>query len=245
MILIPLFILAGSGVAVLSQTCPSDHFSAVFTATLDEEVDRLFIFINDPELIYFKTIMNFREAEIQHTTDDAIQFFNDTYGLDFSESTPNEQNQRVFQNATMDPFILPPDKFNYIVTDNNWIRSGSTRSNCYHVRYGGLRVTFSGEQILYGSYGGVEGKSVESGSIVSYGFFNIDACKQSPIIIQFQTTVPFRAENVDGSIVVRLDFNLYNRVLGHGESQGTLRVNPVSDSHFHVSLRSIFLFSAN
>lgn len=244
MILIQLLILAGSGVAVLSQTCPFDHFSAVFTATFDANVNSLFIFIDDPELTYFKTIMQFREADIQHTTDDAIQFFKDSYGLDFSESTPNPQNQRVFQNATMGPFILPPDKFNYIVTDNNWIRSGNTRSNCYLVRYGGLRVLFSGEQTLYGSYGGVEGKTVERGSIVSYGFFNIDVCKQSPIIIQFQTTVPFRPENIDGSTVVRLDYNLYNHVLGHGESQGTLRVtpDPNKDGQYHVSLRSILLF---
>ena len=81
--------------------------------------------------------MQFRDEAIQHTVDDAIQFFNDTYGLDFSASAPNTRNERFFENAKMSPFISLPDA-NYIVTEKNWIRNGNTRSTCYVVHDGGF-----------------------------------------------------------------------------------------------------------
>ena len=52
--------------------------------------------------------MKFRDSDIQYTIDDAIQFLNNTYGLNFSDS-PNEKNEHFFQNARMSPFILSPD----------------------------------------------------------------------------------------------------------------------------------------
>ena len=75
---------------VLSQACPSEPFTAVFTASVDQTLDSPEIFKDDPELTFFKTIMQFRDAAIQHTADDAIRFFNDRFGLDFSASTPNQ-----------------------------------------------------------------------------------------------------------------------------------------------------------
>ena len=59
----------------------------------------------------------------------------------------------------MSPFKLSED-IEYTVTSNNWIRTGSTHSSCYRMRDGGVIVTFSGEQTLYGSYGRTEGKTV-------------------------------------------------------------------------------------
>ena len=187
---IQLLIFAVSSLAVVSQTCPSDHFSALITATLDQTFDDPLLLMFDPEVMFFKTIMKFREATIQHVTEDAIHFFNNEYGLDFSNSIPNEQNQRFFQNATMNPVFLPPEKVNIIVTVIRWIQSGMTHSTCYSRRVGGFQVSFSSKQILYGNYGGAEGKLVGTESILVYGFYNIDVCKQSPIIIQFQTTTP-------------------------------------------------------
>lgn len=177
--------------------------------------------------------------------DDAIQFFNDSYGLDFSDS-PNELNQRLFQNAKMTPYIFPPGKFNYFVTDNYWIRNGNTHSSCYLVGDGGFQVTFSGEQILYGSYGGDEGKSVGIGSLVVYGYYNIDVCKQSPVIIQYQTGAPIRGETIDGYIVSTTSLKLYNRVLGYGETLGVLWVGPDPDEpgRFRVIVRNTFVFPA-
>ena len=46
-------IFAVSSLAVSSQTCPSDHFSAVFVATADKIIDGLLNGDDDPELIFF------------------------------------------------------------------------------------------------------------------------------------------------------------------------------------------------
>ena len=237
---ISILVFAVSSLTVLSQTCPSEPFSAVFTASIDQTFDTLLGFAqDDPELVFFKTYMQFRDTAIQHTVDDAIQFFNDRYGLDFSASTPNEKNERFFENAKMSPFILPPDKVNNIVTINNWFRSGNIRSTCYLVRDGGFQVSFSANQTLRGSYGGATGKP--AGPLV-YGFFNIEVCKQSPIIIQYQSATPFRIEPIDGIAIANVE--LYNRVLGHGRAQGIVTVIPDPDEpgRSRVSARSTFTF---
>ena len=243
---IQLLILAVSCLAVVSQTCPSDHFSGVFIATADAILDDPILRDVDSELTFFKTIMKFREDEIQHVTDDAIRFFNDEYGLDFSNSIPNDKYQRVFQNATMEPYFLPPDEMNFIVTDNHWIRSGITSSNCYSMRIGGFYVTFSGEQILYGNYGGPEGRPTELVDRVVYGFYNIDACKQSPVIVQFQTVAPIARAIVGGTVFVVADVKLYNRVLGYGQAVSVTWIAPVPDDsgQFRLTMRVAATFPA-
>ena len=227
---------------VLSQACPSEPFTAVFTASLDKTLDFPDTLKDDPELTFFKTIMQFRDAAIQHTVDDAIRFFDDTFGLNFSASTPNQQNERFFENAKMSPFIGVSN--DYIVTVNNWFRSGNTRSACYLIRDGGFQVTFSAEQTLRGSYGGTTGKPAGVSSSVGYGFVSIEVCKQSPIIIQVQTATPIRVEPVDGIGIVNLD--VYNRVLGHGKAQGIIIIVPDPDEpgRFRVTVRNTVTFPA-
>ena len=227
---------------VLSQTCPSEPFTAVFTASFDQTMDSPEILRDDPELTFFKTYMQFRDAGIQHTVDDAIQFFNDTFGLDFSASTPNQQNERFFENAKMSPFILPLK--DYIMTVNNWFRSGNTRSACYLIREGGFAASFSAEQTLRGSYGGSVGKPARVTDAVFYGFYNIEVCKQSPIIIQYQSVTPFRIEPIDGIGIINDD--VYNRVLGHGRTQGIVIIIPDPDEpgRFRVTFRNTFTFPA-
>ena len=50
---------------------------------------------------------------------------------------------------------------------------------------------------------------------MAYGFFHIDVCKQSPVIIQFQSSTPVGLEPIYGIGVFTSD--LYNRVLGYGK----------------------------
>ena len=88
----------------------------------------------------------------------------------------------MFENAKMGPFMSSEDA-NYVVTANNWIRNGNTRSRCYQVRTGGFRVTFSGDQTLYGTYDGAEGKPAGVDDVLSTGIFRNDVCKQSPVLI--------------------------------------------------------------
>ena len=109
---------------------------------------------------------------------------------------------------------------------NNWIRTGSTRSNCYRIKDGGLEVSFSADRTLCGSYGGAEGKpiSVADSVVLNYGFYSIDVCEQSPVIIQYQSATPLRTEPVDGTSIINCD--IYNRVLGNGKAQGIFAIRP-------------------
>ena len=228
-------------VAVHSQNCPSEHFSAVFTATIDQTIDDPAVFMDDPELTFFKTELKFRDSDIKHTIDDAIQFFNNTYGLDFSNSPPNEKNQRFLPNARMNPFMLIPGKIDRIVTDSRWIRSGDTYSSCYFMHHGGFLVTLSAEQTLYGSYGGTEGKPAGMENSMYYAFYIInDVCKQSPLIIEVRNTRPVRTEPVDGVRIAVSD--LYNGVLGYGKLYAIFQISPVP-AGFHVFARTILTFS--
>ena len=226
---------------------PTCHpFSATFLALIDQSVDTPNLLIDDPELTFFKDIMMFRDDAIQHTIDDIVNFFNETYGLDFSLSPPNDQNEYFYENAKLSPFRIPHEKIDYLVTLNNWIQRGSTRSSCYRIRDGGFQVTFpSGDQLLRGSYGGDDGVLATVTDVITYGFYNIEVCQQSPVIIQYQSSVPISQESADRGITFNLD--LYNRVLGHGKAIGSLFLtpDPSNPSQFRVVLRNVYTFPAN
>ena len=224
----------------MSQSC--GLFPASFLAVIDQNIDSPFGFLEaDPDLIFFKEILNFREDAIQHTFDDALRFFNESFGLDFSSSPPNEQNVYVYQYSTLDAFKFADD-IEHLVTLNNWIQTGSTRSSCYRINDGGIRVTFSGEQTLRGTYGGSYGKTVGITDLLVYGFYRIDVCAQSPVVIQYQSAAPVRQEPVDGTLNINCD--LYNRVLGDGKAQGLFTITPSLDDpgKFRLVTRNAFTF---
>ena len=236
-------VFAMSSIAVVSQSCPSDYFSAVFTATIDQTVDdpgRLYV--DDPELTFFKTYMNLRDAAIQHTIDDAIKFFNTTFGLDFSNSPPNHKNEYFVDNARMSPCILSPH-INFIFSDNLWLRTGSTRSSCYHAHNGGMQVNFLADQILHGSYGGTEGKTVGPSDVVYTAIDIIYVCQQSPIIIQGQSPIPYHQDKVNAGIFPFYEEH-YSQVLGHGFSHGVFQFypDPKESGRFRVILRAVYTF---
>ena len=124
--LISILVFAVSVMAVSSSnTCPSNQFSAVFTGTIEQTVDEVAFAKVDSELTFFKDVLKLTDDAIRHVFEDAIKFFNNTYGLDFSASPPNENFQRSIEDAVMRPYIVL-DHIEFFVTMNNWIRTGST-----------------------------------------------------------------------------------------------------------------------
>ena len=238
---IHILLFAVSSLEAYSQTCPSGHYSAIYTAAIDTTAGRRSLI--DRELAFFKTVLKFRDSDIEHTIDDAIQFFHNTFGLDFSNSPPDENNVRTFQNATMSPIMVLPDR-RLIVTDNHWIRTGNTYSSCYFANFGGFGVRFSGEQTLYGSYGGDDGKPAGIGNGLHYAFTSIDVCKQSPLIINHVSRYPSRIEPIDGTRVFVSD--IYNNVLGHGtaHSLSLEYPDPNEPGTFRLTMRITFTFSS-
>ena len=123
-----------------AQTCPSPWFDAHFVALADQALPAAQEF--DPNLTYFREVLRFTEEEIEQQTQNAIQFFNATYGLDFSQSQPDAQGQRFYQNATFFPSRIP---IFYSVSSNRWILNGNTRSKCFNLQEGGYWVYFAAE----------------------------------------------------------------------------------------------------
>ena len=241
------FVLALSSLTVVSSsfqygasTCPSDDFPVTFLSIIEQVVDAPSeLLVDDPELEFFTEVLKYRDPAIKLTIELAIQFFNETYGLDFSQSEPDDENKRFFENAIMCPFVMS-EEADQVVPSNSWIRTGNTRSTCYEFRLGGFKVVFSGEQTLHGSYGGVEGLPARHSEIL-YGVNQINSCEQSPILIQYQSNIPIRTEPFDDSYI--FSFDVYNAVLGYGEAHGIGRkgTDPDEPNLFRVVL--VFTFS--
>ena len=149
------FLVEGLQVVASIQSPPPPtcgQFPASFLAVIDQNIDAPdFFIVADPELTFFKQVLNFRDIEESKTFDNAIKFFNESYGLDFSLSPPTDQNEYFYQNAKMGQFRLAEEVDN-VVTLNNWIQTGNTRSTCYRIRDRGFQVKFSDDQVVHGSY---------------------------------------------------------------------------------------------
>ena len=233
-----------TGSMARSSNCPTPQwFVAEFVAIMDEVISPSApISILDSSLSYFRDVMRFTEEEIAQVEEDAMQFYNTRFGLDFSQSEPDEWGQRFYQNATLLPARVPPEIY-YVVTFNRWIVSGNTKSMCFDFRVGSYRVNFNHQQILHGTYGGEEGIPAVPGDCLAYGFYNIPVCPQEPLVFQFSSISPFRVDPYDGFVLINVD--VVHRVWGHGLAQGVTRLTPTEDGRVRVLTRNLITFPAH
>ena len=124
------------------------HLGAVFHGDRVFSSEVLQATLVDTNLTFFREVLGFDDAEIEQETQNAFKFFNERFGLDFSQSEPNDLVIRFFQNATFQPTRRPNGTF---ATFNSWLLTGNTRSRCFVVAIGGYPVTFIGEQTLRGT----------------------------------------------------------------------------------------------
>ena len=145
----------------------------------------------------------------------------------------------------MIPFTFHED-YHLQLALSNWIQTGNTRFSCREIHVGGgFCVFIGGERRLFGDYGGINGKLVGAGSIVEYGFYRIDVCDQSPVILTFKTATPIRQESVDG--IITYNFYIYNNVLGHGKALGSSVFTryPDNPTKYRSNLNIVHTFPAN
>ena len=175
----------------------------------------------DPNLTFFRNVLKFTEQEIQTATQSAIEYFNTTFGLDFSESEPNQQGQRIFQNASFHPGKAP---ITATTKANRWLVNGNTKSRCFDIRFGWFEVLFLGEQVLSGTYGGSEGKIALPGTDLTWLYVWINTCPQSPVVILLKpTALPYLTP--DGLSLEPAVAS--HRILGSGNSLLTLSIKPL------------------
>ena len=168
----------------------------------------------DTNLTFFREVIGFDDVEIQQETQNAFQFFNERFGLDFSQAEPNELGICFFENATFQPNRAP---HGILVTFNCWLLTGNTQSRCYVANIGGYLVNFIGEQTLRGTYGGEEGIQVTSNRVLSYEYIIISVSYRNPVMIQRWTPIPNEAVQI-GLFV--LFYELSHPTLDQGAIRG-------------------------
>ena len=240
-VVITILISAFVGCTV-SQECPSGWFDVSFAITIDTTISRDDFSGVDSELHFFKETLKLTNEETEQVTQDALEFYNTTYGLDFSSSPVDAAGRRHFENATLIPFEVP---FNVPITHNRWVINGRKGVNrCFYMSEGGYNAVLTGEQILHGTYGGKDGRLVvpPSPEGITYVLFNLNVCSHQPtFIITCKTSPTFR--NPDFYAVRLAD--CYNRVLGHGLLQGAQGTIPTEDGRVRLISRMVMNFPAH
>ena len=141
-----------------AEECPSGWFDVSFTITIDTAIPRDDFSGVDTDLHYFRETLRLTDEETEQVTQDALEFYNTTYGLNFLSSPVDAAGRRQFENTTLIPFEVP---FNVPVIHNRWIINGRKGVNrCFYMKEGGYNAVFNGEQMLHGTYGGKDGRLV-------------------------------------------------------------------------------------
>ena len=192
----------------------------------------------DPDFAFYRKVLRFTDEEIDQDREAAMRFYNDMYGLDFTNIEPNDQGQRTLGNATFEPNRLV---FNFTYVFNSWLVSGRTRTKCFPASGGGFQVQFTGPMFLHGEYGGEEGKLVSTDEYLVYGYdYVFGACKQQGLTFQVESLAPIRSVPIDGYFVAI--FRVRNRMLGEGTLWAVGRSTAVDATTRRLELREGFTF---
>ena len=224
------------------QVCPQmNNFDAEFPSIVDHVLPESEPFFFNTARNFFRNVMKFNAKEIAQVTNDALNFYKTTFGLDFFGIPADANGTRFSQelNATLISYELNP-ALRYSITFNQWTVNGIRRSYCVDNRDGGFILIFGSDAVLHGTYGGEKGIPIKANERILYGFYNIPLCKQSPLIIQYQSATPVRIDTVDGFATINCD--LSNRELGPGLAQGVFRVTPLGDGNIRYNIRNLFTF---
>ena len=186
----------------------------------------------DTNFTFFREVLGFDDAEIQQETQNAFQFFNERFGLDFSLLEPNELGVHFFQNATFQSFRAAGGP---TATFNRWLLTGNTHSKCFTTAIGGYRVDFTGEQTLRGTHGGEQGIQVTNNRVLLYDYVSISVPHRDPVVIQRWTPIPNEAQQF-GLYV--LFYELSHPTLGQGAQQGFVQTELVTENGTSVNRRS-------
>ena len=221
-----------------SQMC-SEPFQAVMTLVTNVTFPASASFL-DSGLVFYRRVLRFTEEEIDRDREAAMQFFRDTYGLDFTNIEPNEQGQRTLGNATFEPVMLP---FNFTYVHNSWLVNGRAKTRCFPAGEGGFHIRFTGTMMLHGEYGGIEGAlALENDRVFFQRQYIYEACKQQGIIIQVQTLAPFRTLEAEPSGFIVYNFRVRHRVLGEGTVWGVGRGTAVNSMTERFEIRLVYTF---
>ena len=194
---------------------------------------------SDPNLTFFRHVLEFSEQQIEAATQSAFEYFNTTFGLDFSESVPDDvTGERRFQNASMSPSRVP---FNYTVKANRWLVAGNTGSKCFDQQIGFFGVRFLDDQVLHGTYGGLEGRRIRAGPFqdILWGYTMTNS--RPPVLIQYQSASPSHT-SPDG--IVSENNIAFHPTLGQGIILSTVVFTPIDETRAQIVAYDTVVFPA-
>ena len=184
--------------------------------------------------------MEFSEQQIEAATQSAFEYFNTTFGLDFSESVPDDvTGERRFQNASMSPSRVP---FNYTAKASRWLVAGNTRSKCFDQQIGFFSVRFLDDQVLHGTYGGLEGRRVGPGLFqnIAWGYTRTNS--RPPLLIQYQSTSPSYTSPNGG--ISSENSIAFHSTLGQGIILSTVVFTPIDETRARIVAYDTVVFPA-
>ena len=181
----------------------------------------------DPNHVFYREVLHFTDKEIDREREAALEFFRNTYGLDFTNVEPDEQGRRILGNTTFQTVLFPTNE-TYVY--NSWLVNGKTRTRCFQSRKGGFQVSFYGTVMLHGEYGGEEGRlAFANESVIYRREYLYDVCEQQGIIFQLESPTPIRRVPSDSWTIV--NYRVRNRMHGEGvlwELYRFTNVNPTT-----------------
>ena len=209
-------------------------------ASVPDGFDQYLVYLSEPspgafDPVSYEEFVEF-QAEIWERDEDAIaafraeaiEFFDERFGVDFSDAEIDERTGvQEIDGATLSPsFVRPERNYQAHTVGGEWVPSEG-----WEVRDASFNVSFSQDTILHGEYGGDEGKVAPEGSIVVFGDYNINverpgASAQAPgrggdeIHIRFQSGSPISMDD-DGVMSFVCDLIHLDDVDGEEGEWGT------------------------
>lgn len=184
--------------------------------------------VADPTVVNYDTFKQFqadvygRDAQaVAEFRDEAIDFYYERFGLDFSGADIQPDGTQQIPGATLIPSFVAPE------TEYRAYTIGGLRapSEGYVVRDSSFNVMLDPGVTLHGEYGGASGKDAEQGGLLAFGDYNIlipgpgNSGNDDEIQIRFTSTGPI-VPNADG--VMSFVCDLEHDTWGSGQARGTV-----------------------
>lgn len=107
---------------------------------------------------------------VQAFRDEAVDFYKDRFGLDFSTAPVDDNGEQVINGAKLVPsFVRLERNYHAQTIGGEWVPPTG-----WDVRDSSFNVMFTDEVVLRGTYGGPDGQIAPEGALLAFGDYNID-----------------------------------------------------------------------
>ena len=182
--------------------------------------------VDEPTAVNYETFKEFQaevygrdDAAIAEFRDEAIDFYAERFGLNFSAAAVETDGSQQIDGATLVPSFVAPESEYRAYT----IGGMRVPAEGHVVRDSSFNVMLQPGVTLHGTYGGATGKVAAQGGLLAFGDYNIlvpgpgNSGNDDEIQIRFRSTGPI-VPNADGVMTFVCD--LSNELWGDGQARG-------------------------